>query len=180
MCKVLEAKTYNFISSSGVNFTLSTLPRTHADAEAQCNMAGGHLAHYSSANEQFEVEQHYLSLGLLFYTSPGFYWLGLRSNRTGWPDFTWSNLNAALPDVAAGGYDHWGISTDGREPNNLGGAEYCGGANYSQEYEGAWGWSDFNCTLVAPYICRQDGAQQATVLWLSSLALHARTAADWM
>jgi hypothetical protein len=157
ICKVLTAKNYNFVSQSGGNFTLSTLKRTFYDAEAQCNMMGGHLAYYTSLDEQYEVEQYYLAQGMLFYTSPGFYWLGLRSNRTGWPAFTWTNTNQPLPDVAAGGYDHWGVSDTSREPNNEGGSDYCAGANYTQTYDGGWGWDDNGCTFLAPYICRQDG-----------------------
>ena len=31
--------------------------------------------------------------------------------------------------------------------------EHCAGANYSQRYDGLYGWSDERCTLEFPYIC---------------------------
>jgi hypothetical protein len=57
ICKVLAAKDYSFASSAGGRFTLSTLPRDFAAAEVACNTGGGHLVHYVSQEEQFEVEQ---------------------------------------------------------------------------------------------------------------------------
>ena len=112
---------------------------------------------------QYEVEQYYLSQGLLFFTSPGFYWLGLRSDASTWPLYTWLNLNVKIPDRNYGGYEHWGISRGRRQPDNAGGAEWCAGANYSLSYSEAWGWSDTNCTTAFPYICRTDGEPAAAV-----------------
>jgi hypothetical protein len=62
---------------------------SQAVAEATCNQQGGHLAYYASLAEQQEVEQYYISNGYLFPTYTPAYWLGMRTNRTGWPHFDW-------------------------------------------------------------------------------------------
>jgi hypothetical protein len=79
----------------------------------------------------------------------GFYWLGLRVIAQ-WPRFS------PVPGSPASSYSHWGIALpSGRaEPNNLRGQELCAGANRSEAYGGAWGWSDEQCGLRAPSVCR--------------------------
>jgi hypothetical protein len=52
---------------------------------------------------------------------------------------------AAAPAL---GYSHWGTAVPediAPEPNNLGGAEYCAGANMTEQYGGAGGWGDERC-----------------------------------
>jgi hypothetical protein len=49
-----------FKSSTGGVFTWSTQQLAFADAEGYCRQMGGHLATYSSIDEQAEVEQFYL------------------------------------------------------------------------------------------------------------------------
>jgi hypothetical protein len=62
---------------------------TQAYAEQSCNDQGGHLAYYSSLAEQAEVEQYYISNGYLMPTYTPAYWIGMRTNKTGWPRFDW-------------------------------------------------------------------------------------------
>ena len=61
-----------------------------------------------------------------------------------------------VPSPSFKTYTHWGMdsSTNATEPNNLSGKEACGVANVTQEYEGAWGWSDTNCNNAFVHICR--------------------------
>jgi hypothetical protein len=43
------------------------------------------------------------------------------------------------------------------EPNNMDNPpELCAGANFSQVYGAlnAWGWSDANCSIAAPFMCK--------------------------
>lgn len=82
--------------------------------------------------------------------------MGLRTDS--WPDFYYTDpgqvVNGGLP------YEHWGrvaIPDGGPEPNNRAGNEYCAGANATERYEGAWGWSDEPCATKAAHICRIKG-----------------------
>jgi hypothetical protein len=50
-------------STTNVTFFLNTSLATFAEAEEACQVAGGHLASYSSLEEQAEVEQHYVHKG---------------------------------------------------------------------------------------------------------------------
>ena len=79
--------------------------------------------------------------------------MGLQTDS--WPDFMYSDpefvVNGGLP------YEHWGrlyLPDGGSEPNNKVGNEYCAGANATERYDGAFGWSDESCNTLAPYICR--------------------------
>jgi hypothetical protein len=41
------------------------------------------------------------------------------------------------------------------EPNNIGGQEFCAGANATMPpADGIFGWSDENCNIKAPFICK--------------------------
>jgi hypothetical protein len=40
------------------------------------------------------------------------------------------------------------------EPNNMKGDESCAGANATQTFKGAFGWSDESCSVEAPFICK--------------------------
>lgn len=80
------------------------------------------------------------------------YWIGYQVPPTSaWPNFTM--VDRAVP---ASTYTHWGVdrSTNKSEPNNLAGNENCLAANSSQEYGGAWGWSDAVCNTPMPFMCR--------------------------
>jgi hypothetical protein len=56
----------------------------------------------------------------------------------------------------AGAYKHWGMyqPNNSPEPNNLDAPEDCVAGNFSEAFNGAWGWADVNCDLELPYICR--------------------------
>jgi hypothetical protein len=104
---------------------------------------------------QEDVETYYLAQGLLI---PGFtpnYWLGLSTTSAQWPDFRW--LSTSVPPTMYDTYEHWAHSDTINEPNNLGGADFCGVANSSLMERNAWGWADWNCSAQLPYICRVDG-----------------------
>lgn len=40
------------------------------------------------------------------------------------------------------------------EPNNMKGDESCAGANATQMFNGAFGWSDESCSVEAPFMCK--------------------------
>jgi hypothetical protein len=74
------------------------------------------------------------------------------------------NLNVKLPDAGFDGYEHWGVAKGRRQPDNAASVEWCAGANYSLVYNEVWGWSDTNCSVAYPYICRADGGFQDFLL----------------
>ena len=113
------------------------------------------------------VENYYSGLGVLLPSYTPMYWLGLRSNRTSWPEFDWFQRTVPAPDMFH--YEHWGMMGSSREPNNRAGNEYCGAADAEQAYDGAWGWNDYNCSVMMPYICRLDGGRLAA---LPRCAMH--------
>jgi hypothetical protein len=39
--------------------------------------------------------------------------------------------------------------------------ENCAAANYSEAYEGAWGWADSQCGVKLPYMCKILGGWRA-------------------
>jgi hypothetical protein len=95
-----------------------------------------------------------------------------------WPTF--------VPIVATNytiSYTHWGtLQPQGiREPNAFSGFELCAGANGSQFYGGAWGWSDENCGLKAPFVCKIRGWRRCAAgraLQRAGVASCSRTAAS--
>jgi hypothetical protein len=129
------------------------IPRTQ-------QLALGPLASYPAADvrplchPQKEVEQYYISLGVFIPAYHKFYWMGLRTY--GWPEFRWLD-NSALQ----GGYSNWGMYYPDYvpEPNNMRGYEYCAGANATTMSNGAFGWSDEQCTVQAPSMCKIAGEQ---------------------
>ncbi len=82
-----------------------------------------------------------------------FYWMGLVADQ--WPKFYWKDLTPVeggdILDVG-----HWGyfMPQNIREPNNIYGQEDCVGANLTQAWDGAWGWSDTQCSGKWPALCR--------------------------
>ena len=51
----------NYTNAQGVSWTYNNLAVNQSDAEAMCNRQCGHLASYISAQEQYDVEQFYIS-----------------------------------------------------------------------------------------------------------------------
>jgi hypothetical protein len=101
------------------------------------------------------VEAYYSGLGVLLPTYYRLYWLGLRTNRTSWPDFDWFQRLNPAPDTFH--YEHWGTA-GARQPDNAAGIEFCAAADAAAAFDGAWGWNDYNCTAMLPFACRLDGA----------------------
>jgi hypothetical protein len=146
---------YDYTSRNGGRFILNTIPASFAAGERFCNDQGGHLAAFVSADEQSEVEQYFLKLGTLYPTFNRMYWLGLRTNASAWPVFDWLDRVFPTPDELE--YTHWGLGRSIQEPDNVGGQELCAGSDATLGYDGAWGWADYNCTALWPFICRLQG-----------------------
>jgi hypothetical protein len=136
-------------------YLLNTKLMNFSEAELYCNDNGGHLVSYLSQAEQYEIESAFQNLGVFFPLYHTQYWLGLFSTADTWPRFTWFDFNAPPPDEP-GAYAHWGTVKQGmiKEPNNLTTSELCAVANYSQSYSFVYGWSDANCSLLLPAMCK--------------------------
>lgn len=86
------------------------------------------------------------------------YWLGLNASK--WPEFVWMD-----PVAAGSNYTRWGTAQDGeQEPNNRRGRaggpqELCAAANatLSGGQPLPMVWSDAECGLRLPFMCRQIG-----------------------
>lgn len=142
-------------------YVLNTSMVNFAHAEQTCNDNGGHLITLASIAEQVEVERYFVEMGYLFPSYHKFYWIGFRAD-------TWDNFRF-IDRLENPGYTHWGKVNPNiaDEPNNLYGQENCAIANSSQSYSGAWGWSDEQCTMRAPFICKIRGVWPLLVLFPS-------------
>ena len=94
------------------------------------------------------------------------YWLGYQAAT--WPDFQWLDRNAASD------YTTWGLPLQGEaQPDNGGGAlrarpELCAAANVSLagRQEPPLTWSDDDCLLRLPFMCRKiGGVLRAVRIW---------------
>ena len=132
--------------------------------QAACQLLGGHLVSYTSLQEQQEVEELFVSQGVLLPAYHLRYWLGLyipyRDPKL-WPGFLWHDGSHAPTTHAKplDTYGHWGLWEDlsgveRQEPNNAFPPEFCAVANFSQVHEQAWGWSDQNCEGLYIAICK--------------------------
>jgi hypothetical protein len=124
---------------------------------------------------QTEVESYFITAGLFYPSYMPSYWIGLRSSASTWPRFQWASSN--IPPPAAMTYEHWGLSETVREPDNRAGNEFCGAGNYTQAYGNAWAWSDFNCSVAMPFVCRQDGRHPGSPF--AHAACYCAPAAAW-
>jgi hypothetical protein len=89
---------YNYTTTDNVTFHYFPAQRPAAEAQAACHPLTAHLASYTSLAQQAEVEQHYVSAGLLLPTFSPVYWLGLAAqNASQWPLFTWAEPGLAAP-----------------------------------------------------------------------------------
>ncbi len=112
---------------------------------------------------QTEVENFYISNGLLFPTYTPNYWFGAKTTYDLWPTFYW--LQRSIPGPDNRNYVHWGLGRQ-PEPNNLAGNEYCAACNLTLAYQTAWGWSDAACSLPMPYMCRlMDNSAMGTLAY---------------
>ncbi len=85
------------------------------------------------------------------------YWMGLRTVGS-WPNFTWMDVFAVGPSATT--YEHWGKGEGFNfpaEPNNFEDAEECGLGNYTQSFDGVWGWADAGCKQKFIFICKIRG-----------------------
>ena len=79
-----------FVSpTSGVTYLLNTVRTNFTAAEQYCNDNGGHLIAYGNSFEQTEVEQFFITQGLLFSECHLSYWIGLKADQ--WPNFYWTD-----------------------------------------------------------------------------------------
>jgi hypothetical protein len=140
-----------YVAKSNATFVFNPMKLDQAFAQLACNDLGGHLAAYTSLEEQAEVENFYVSNGLLFPSYTPNYWFGAKTTFDLWPTFYW--LQRSIPGPDTRNYMHWAIGRD-PEPNNLAKNEYCAACNFTSSYQGAWGWSDASCSLPMPYMCR--------------------------
>jgi hypothetical protein len=149
LCRIVPPGIWHYKSpSTNYTYAFNNSAVNQQDAELGCQDAGGHLVTWTSLEEQIEVEEYFVSKGILI---PGFhksYWAGLRSSS--WPYFQWMDRTTNIELE----YTHWGTNGDIKEPNNLNPPEMCGAANYTQRYGGAWGWSDTACSSPLVFICR--------------------------
>ncbi len=89
------------------------------------------------------------------------YWMGLK-NAGSWPNFTWMDPFAVGPNSTT--YEHWGKGEGfdfPAEPNNFESPEDCGVANYTQSFDGVWGWSDGSCKQKFVFLCKIRGGSCA-------------------
>jgi hypothetical protein len=163
VCLLLSAayNAYHFTHpTTHVPYVFNNTPVSSFDAQAQCNLYGGHLVWFASLQDQQQVEHAFISLGYILPTFHTSYWIGYRAAKP--------SINPAdyrLLDRTAGPqtYSHWGTYTptppgkDPREPNNLSGTENCAVGNFTQAYGNASGWADANCGLRLPFVCRLYG-----------------------
>ncbi len=72
-----------------------------------------------------------------------------------WIDGTPRPKNPHHPFNTSGGYDHWGYYMPQNiiEPNDFNPHEHCVGANYTEAWDGAWGWADAQCSQTFPALC---------------------------
>jgi hypothetical protein len=159
-------------------YILSTISASFYDAEASCQRHGGHLVSYDNQQEQYAVEQCFLSQGTLLPNYHRFYWMGLRTGLAGasWPNFTWINHEDA---IYVGNYQHWGVYQPGLllEPNNQVAPEDCAGSNLTMGiikidktygHDSVGGWADHNCQESHPYVCEVLMRQQVSPDYTSS------------
>ncbi len=95
------------------------------------------------------------------------YWLGLRAEQGAWG--RWRQLDKTINSS----YTHWGrlnytgpgnVNMSILEPNGRARNEMCLLANYSQAYDGGFGYADANCNNKYIFMCRIMGERRAVSL----------------
>lgn len=74
---------FNYTTGTNVTYFLNNTPDTMQSAEENCRGLGGHLASFSSREQQYEVEKAFLDAGQLLRSYQPVYWLGLAASATG-------------------------------------------------------------------------------------------------
>lgn len=161
---------YNFTSPrTNTTYYLNTAMNDAGSGEQFCQRHGGHLAIYTSAKEQLEVEAAFTKQGGLIPVYHNIYWFGLRAQL--WPDFRWPDQTVAAPREN-GTYSAWAAT----QPDNAGNGQLCTAGNYSGQLKsGAWGWSDESCGMQLVYVCEVSGEW---LQWLAVAACAAWSCAD--
>ncbi|XP_033753741.1 C-type lectin mannose-binding isoform-like [Pecten maximus] len=122
--------TYSYRHSIDLCFKLYNVPRTHADAQAACNVDGGHLIRVDT-----QAKQDYIRHVLQTHASPYMFIEATDEATEG--IFLWGDGRTVA-------YTDW-FST---EPNNEAGIENCimlANSNYE--------WYDTPCDALKTYIC---------------------------
>ncbi len=150
----------SYASSTNATFTFSTAELAYSSASTFCMSQGGQMVSFQSLEEQQEVEDAYIDMGILI---PGWhkaYWLGLTTKSTVEPR-TWRWSDPFVPYFTVESYTHWGTNSEGiGEPDNANPPESCVAGNYTQRFKdgvpemGPWGWSDSSCSTKLPVMCR--------------------------
>jgi hypothetical protein len=149
ICRVDVPNLYYYYSNrTGTSYMLNTSNGTQAEGQQACQAIGGHLAYYTSVQEQAEVEAAFTYDGGLIGRYHQAYWLGLTSTDGAWPKFAW--LEKTTPPPTGRAYTHWGTG----DPDNGMPPEFCGVANFTTAYGNAYGWQDSVCERSLPYVCK--------------------------
>jgi hypothetical protein len=136
--------TYYYTSpKTRVTYMLNTSVDTAKNAEASCQLLGGHMVMFESQTEQQEVETALVSNGGLIPSFHMRYWIGLES--TEWPMFEWRDRTVPAPSKR--NYNHW----DKQSPDNS--SWECAAASWPEAYTNAWAWVDADCEQLMPYVC---------------------------
>lgn len=72
---------------SNWDYAMVNSPMSYPEAQNMCVGLGGHLAHFTSLDEQTDVEAYYTGKGYLLEEYHQAYWMGLRAD--GFPAFRW-------------------------------------------------------------------------------------------
>jgi hypothetical protein len=76
--------------------------------------------------------------------------MGLRA--IGWPSFAWVDPTVAVPSSET--YAHWGTNGNVSEPDNAFPQENCAVANFTEAFDGVWGWADTRCSNNFIFVCK--------------------------
>jgi hypothetical protein len=103
VCRKAAGDAFVYVSNTtSATYILNTTELAFDAASQTCNDNGGNLVYYSSAEEQYEVEQHFIKKReLMPEYKHGFYWIGYKA--AGNPAFDWVD-----PQARGIAYTHWG------------------------------------------------------------------------
>lgn len=130
---------------TGVQFRLNTAKLNFSAAEAECARNGGHLASFTSIDEQSDVEQFYIKQGFLFPEYNQHYWLGLNASAATGP-YKW--ISPDVPASQINAYKNWPSGQPAAGSNT------CGAGSFGMMSGAAWGWVNTQCISALVSICR--------------------------
>jgi hypothetical protein len=88
---------------SNADYVMVNSPMSYPEAQTTCISRGGHLAFFTSLDEQTDVEAYYTGKGYLLEDYHQAYWLGLRAD--GFPQYRWAGMLVCNVVVQGG----WGL-----------------------------------------------------------------------